>query len=138
MNIAKTFLATLTLLVAANLSSATAASTNDYRFRPQYECTEPNHGANLKNMAEIEDKLVGVVSEEKNANLLQQAWMKVLRVKDEHSLDGSSDVVFVYKNYPHVGMLVAFKDGCFVGYKVFPLDVLNKIITKYLELAKGV
>lgn len=127
----------ISLLMWIAGSTAAYAVDFDYDFKPGTQCENANHTDNLTGMASIRDKLTQVILSTKETDLFQHAWLESVNSDNPKKYDGFADAIFIYKNYPNAGMVIAFKDGCYVGHINFTLDDLNNIIYRYELKSKG-
>jgi len=127
----------IALLTMVTTASAWAVELN-YDFKPGTQCENPNHTVNMTALAEVRDKITQVVEGEEEVNLFNLAWLETIKSEDITQHEGFADYLVILKNYPNVGMFVAFKDGCYKGYVNMPLDLLNKVLYAYSIKSKGI
>ena len=132
----KTFFMTVSL-IGFGLSTAWAAPEYEYIFKNGTECENTSHDVNVKGMQDIEDKMTQVVVGTSETDMFQQAWLESVNSEEPNKYDGYADIIFIYKSYPNLGMVVAFKDGCYKGHVTLALDALNTIIYQYEVKSKG-
>lgn len=119
----------LTLMIGA--SSASAVSEFDYEFLEN--CPHPNHGKMVSVMTEMQGKMTEVIRNDEVA-AFYRAWSEMANQQYTPEKYDVVDAIFVYKSYPSVGVLFAFKNGCFIGNRLFSLDQLNKHLGIYYRI----
>ena len=129
MRLILTFLA---MLMSGSL--AANALTIDYSFKNQEECTHENHTKYTDLMMVNQGKLVEIIKE-KDVNTFYHSWAEA--VEAQYDGDGNDvDRIFIFKSYPQAGLMFAYRDGCLIGARVFPLDMVNKILESYVTKKK--
>lgn len=110
-----------------------AAVEFNYEFAEE-GCANPQHEEYTKLMKDNQGKLVEVVAAE-DLFTFYHSWAE--SVNTQYGNDGAdADRVFIFKSYPQVGLMFAYKGGCLIGAKVLPLDQVNKILEIYYTKKK--
>ena len=129
MRLILTFLAMLT-----SGSLAANALQIDYSFKNQEECTNPNHTEYTDLMMVNQGKLAEII-QQPNVLTFYHSWAEAV----QQQYDGSgvdADTIFIFKSYPQAGLMFAYNDGCLLGARVLPLDLVNRILEIYVTKKK--
>ena len=126
-------------LLAFSFIPAQAVSDYEYIFKDGSQCENTSHDTNVAALEAMEPQRTDAIQGVQEADWFQQAWLESLGKPDldVNKYNGHSDLILVYKSYPNVGLFVAFKDGCYVGYVMMGLDALNKILYEYVLKSRG-
>jgi hypothetical protein len=129
MRLILTFLA---ILMSGSL--AANALTIDYNFKNQEECTNPNHTEYTDLMMTNQGKLAEIILQP-DVLTFYHSWAEALQ-RQYDGKGSDADTIFVFKSYPQAGLIFAYNDGCLLGARVFPLDLVNKILEIYVTKKK--
>ena len=120
-------------LLAFSFSNAKALEI-DYSFKNQEECANVNHTEYTDLMMTNQGKLAEII---KQQDILTFYHSLAEAIQMQYKGSGRvPDVIFIFKSYPQAGLMFAYKDGCLLGARVFPLDLVNKILEIYITKKK--